>query len=397
MSQINNSNQTQTTQTIILSYLSYLSLFVGTGFISGAIVHSGDITQIPKYIVIGIVGILLFLAGSFVQEFILNRENLREEGIIKFFVFSLLLSIGIGMISGGTQHFSDFPIYSSYLIPLGLIISLVAFLLKNGYILSAKTFGTIIGIFVLIALPLHFGLNTYANSLLSSQKQDCKTSLLPFFSQITVSASGGHHDTDCESKPKVTTNKNSSNLINSNSSAPKIVNSTANMDHINGMSNGITDDQSFLENMIPHHEEAVTSSTKVIATTTDTELKAFASNVIKAQTKEIAEMKTWYRTWFNKDYTPNSNYMAMMTGMNNQTGKNLDKEYTKGMIKHHIGAIDMAKKIQIITKRPEILKLSNDIITSQNTEVATLKGWLMTKYEDHNTHEDENNTQAHTH
>ena len=162
--------QNQTTQNIILSYLSYLALFVGTGFISGAIVHSGDITQIPKYIVIGMVGILLFLAGSFVQEFIINKSS-TKTGIIKFFAFSLLLSVGIGMISGGTQHFTDFPIYSSYLIPLGLIISLIAFVLKNGYILSIKTFGTIIGIFVLIALPLYLGLNTYANSLAKSQKK----------------------------------------------------------------------------------------------------------------------------------------------------------------------------------------------------------------------------------
>ena len=58
--------QNQTTRNIILSYLSYLSLFVGTAFISGGIVHSGNTSEIPKYIGIGLTGILLFLAGSFV-------------------------------------------------------------------------------------------------------------------------------------------------------------------------------------------------------------------------------------------------------------------------------------------------------------------------------------------
>ena len=352
--------QNQTTKNIILSYLSYLALFVGTGFISGAIVHSGNISELPKYTVIGIIGVSLFLVGSFVQEFVINHSSTRS-GIIKFFFFSLLLSVGIGMISGGTQHFSDFPIYSSYLIPLGLIISLIAFVLKNSYILSIKTFGTIIGVFALIALPVYLGLNTYANSLVNTQKNECKTS----FWDIQAIASEGHNnDNKCKNQPTKTANPNPA----------------MNMD---SMSNGITDDQSFLENMIPHHEEAVTSSTKVIATTTDTELKTFAQNVIKAQTKEINEMKTWYRTWFNKDYVPNNNYMAMMTGMNNKIGKNLDKEYIKGMIEHHGGAINMAKKIQMITKRPEILKLSNDIIANQSTEVSILKGWLMTKYDDH--------------
>ena len=365
--------QTQSTQNIILSYLSYLALFVGTAFISGAIVHSGAIEQIPKYAVIGIVGVSLFLAGSFIQEFILNRENLREEGVIKFFTFSLLLSIGIGMVSGGTQHFSDFPIYSSYLIPLGLILSLIAYLFKNNYHITTKLWVVITSTFLLVSIPLHLGLNTYANSLVNSQKNICKTSLIQNFSSITVSASGGHDETTCEPKSKTT----------SNNSTPKTINIMSNMDSMSGMSNGIKDDQSFLENMIPHHEEAVTSSTKVIATTTDIELKAFANNVIKAQTNEIKDMKTWYKTWFNKEYTPNSNYMAMMNGMNNKTGKDLDKEYTKGMIEHHGGAIDMAKKIQMITKRPEIIKLSNDIITSQSSEVGILKNWLMNKYDDH--------------
>ena len=246
--------QNQTTKNIILSYLSYLALFVGTGFISGAIVHSGNISELPKYTVIGIVGVSLFLAGSFIQEFTIN-QNSAKTGITKFFFFSLLLSVGIGMISGGTQHFSDFPIYSSYLIPLGLIISLVAFVLKNGFILSIKTFGTVIGVFALIALPLYLGLNTYANSLVSSQKNDCKTSSW----DIQAIASEGHNnDNKCKNQPTKTAN----------------LNPVMNMD---SMSNGITDDRSFLENMIPHHEEAVTSSTKVIATTTDAELKTFRS------------------------------------------------------------------------------------------------------------------------
>jgi uncharacterized membrane protein len=66
-----NNNQKSIT-IIIFEYLSYLALFVGTAFISGAIDHSGNINQIPKYIVIGVIGLALFVAGSFVQETIIN-------------------------------------------------------------------------------------------------------------------------------------------------------------------------------------------------------------------------------------------------------------------------------------------------------------------------------------
>ena len=363
MSQTNIQNQS--TKNIILSYLSYLSLFVGAGFVSGAIVHSGNIYEISKYAVIGAIGIALFLAGSFVQEFVLKKDT-DKTGIVKFFFLSLLLSIGIGMISGGTQYFSDFPKYSALLIPLGLILSLIAFLFKNNYVLSTKVLASILGAFAIISIPLYLGLNTYASSLVSLSKEKCKTGYL----KIKVFASEGHSDPNC------------SNIL-SKANKPKILTN----DEIIGMgsmANGVVDDQSFLQEMIPHHQEAVDSSNQILQTTTNPELKTFAQNVIITQTKEINEMKTWYKTWFDKEYTPSSNYMAMMGGMNGKTGKDLDKEYVKGMLGHHGGAIEMAKMIQTITKRPEIQKLSNDIITSQSTEVKTLEGWLMVKYDDHN-------------
>jgi uncharacterized protein (DUF305 family) len=131
------------------------------------------------------------------------------------------------------------------------------------------------------------------------------------------------------------------------------------------MSDLVVDDQSFIENMIPHHIEAVSSSQQVLASTSDPELKAFVQTVIEAQNKEIDAMKTWYKDWFGKDYTPNNSYQAMMGGMQGKTGIDLDKEYTKAMIMHHQGAIEMAKKIQSISKRPEILKLADEIISSQ--------------------------------
>lgn len=277
------------------------------------------------------------------------------------------------MISGGTQHFTDFPVYSSYLIPLGLILSLVAYLLKNNYHITNKLWVVITSAFLLISIPLHFGLNSYANALVGKEKEVCKTSFL----EIRVLASGGHGESNCTDQ----SNKHSASPANSMEGGMKMGDSM--MMGMTHMTDSVKDDQSFLEGMIPHHQEAVDSSNQVFKTTTDPELKTFAQNVIVAQTKEIIEMKTWYKTWFNKDYTPNSNYMAMMGGVNGKTGKDLDKEYVKGMLGHHGEAIEMAKKIQGISKRPEILKLSNDIITSQTTEVKTLNDWLMEKYDDH--------------
>ena len=148
------------------------------------------------------------------------------------------------------------------------------------------------------------------------------------------------------------------------------------------MAETVKDDQTFLENMIPHHQEAIDTSKIVIVKSSDTELKQFAQKVIDDQTKEISSMKSWYKSWFNKDYSLNTT-TNMMGDLNKLSGRELDKSYTKGMIMHHQGAVDMAVKIKTITSRNELQQLADNIISSQTREIAILKNWLMVKFNDH--------------
>lgn len=354
--------QKQSTASVVLSFVSYLALFVGTGFISGAIVHSGNLADLPKYIIIGVTGASLFLAGSFLQELILNKENLREEGFAKFFVYSLLLSIGIGMISGGTQHFTDFPLYSSYLVPLGLVLSLVAYLLKNNYRITKKLWGVIICVFTLIAFPLHFGLGAYASFLVEAKNGNCKTN---FSLTTNALASGVAHDVACDSD-------------SGSSSSNKPLETTTSMSH--DMSVELKDDKTFIENMIPHHQEAIDISLTLLKKTKDTDLIAFANNVVTDQNNEISEMKSWYKQWYNEDYNINTKYVPMMDGMDGKAGTDLDKEYVSGMIKHHRGAVLMSKKVFSLSQKSEVRTMANNIVNNQNNEIAALEDWLSTRY-----------------
>ena len=45
------------------------------------------------------------------------------------------------------------------------------------------------------------------------------------------------------------------------------------------------------------------------------------------------------------------------------------------MIIHHQGAVDMAKQVLVKSKRPELLKLANDIISSQTEQINQMKTW----------------------
>lgn len=94
-------------------------------------------------------------------------------------------------------------------------------------------------------------------------------------------------------------------------------------------------------------------------------------------------MKTWYKDWFGVDYKIDGKYQLMMGDLNSLNGKELDKNYISGMIMHHQGAIQMAQKILTLTSKNELKNLANNIITIQNAEIATLKNWMMSKYNDH--------------
>ncbi|MDQ3244829.1 MAG: DUF305 domain-containing protein [bacterium] len=70
---------------------------------------------------------------------------------------------------------------------------------------------------------------------------------------------------------------------------------------------------------------------------------------------------------------------AMMESMNKvldgKTGDDFDKAFISEMIIHHEGAVKMAEKVLQTSKRPELLKLANDIIIAQSKEIGMMKDW----------------------
>ncbi len=70
-----------------------------------------------------------------------------------------------------------------------------------------------------------------------------------------------------------------------------------------------------------------------------------------------------------------STMSGMMMGLDGKTGDALDEAFLDEMTVHHQGAIEMAKKLLQGTKRPELVKLGNGIITAQTGEIETMKQW----------------------
>jgi uncharacterized protein (DUF305 family) len=78
----------------------------------------------------------------------------------------------------------------------------------------------------------------------------------------------------------------------------------------------------------------------------------------------------------NGDNSMHGMMMNMTSRMEGKTGDELDKVFLEDMIIHHQGAVDMAKLLQMGTKRPELQKMAKDIIDVQTKEIEMMNSWL---------------------
>ncbi|MFE2724455.1 hypothetical protein [Kitasatospora sp. NPDC059327] len=113
---------------LLNGYLGYITTFVGAGLISGAVVHYP--LDPARYGLIGIIAAAVFLFGTLMNEFVLAHNRPGAARIAAVVAASLALSFGIGMLSGGLQHFDDFPDRGAWLIPTGLVLSFIAYVLR---------------------------------------------------------------------------------------------------------------------------------------------------------------------------------------------------------------------------------------------------------------------------
>lgn len=66
---------------------------------------------------------------------------------------------------------------------------------------------------------------------------------------------------------------------------------------------------------------------------------------------------------------------GMLGNLSEKTGDDFDKEFIEEMIVHHQGAVEMAQLVLETSKRPELLKLANDIISAQTKEIKMMEEW----------------------
>ena len=153
-------------------------------------------------------------------------------------------------------------------------------------------------------------------------------------------------------------------------------------------------DAHFIEQMIPHHEDAITMAKIAQVKAVHPELKQLADSIIKTQSFENEQMKEWYKQWFDRELPTGSAVMqrhGMMSGSgmhmgmlgnesditNLENSENFDTAFLQQMIPHHQMAVMMASMLRNGTDRPEMKQLADSIINTQTNEIDKMREWLM--------------------
>lgn len=151
-------------------YVKYLALFVGAGLISGSVVHF-PLAPV-RYTVIGAVGAALFAVASVLAE----RSERGSDGLVRVAISALALALGIGMISGSIQHFQDIPDRAATLIPLGTVLSLAAFVVRNAIRVRRDQLVASFVVVVAFAAVLFVGLHHLAGTVDAADQHGATTS-----------------------------------------------------------------------------------------------------------------------------------------------------------------------------------------------------------------------------
>ncbi|MEU9747567.1 DUF305 domain-containing protein [Streptomyces niveus] len=162
-------------------------------------------------------------------------------------------------------------------------------------------------------------------------------------------------------------------------------------------------DVAFTQGMIPHHEQAVEMSALADGRASGAEIKTLAAEIEKAQDPEITTMRSWLKAWGEPESADGSK-----TGMDHGSGGShgaedspggsggadgmmsdqdladlsaakgvdFDRKFAELMIRHHDGAIAMARDQRKNGESGKVKKLAADVIKAQTAEVEQLNTLL---------------------
>ncbi|TPQ19937.1 DUF305 domain-containing protein [Streptomyces sporangiiformans] len=149
-------------------------------------------------------------------------------------------------------------------------------------------------------------------------------------------------------------------------------------------------DVSFATDMIQHHRQAVEMADLAASRASSQEVKDLATKIEGAQDPEIKTMSGWLTSWDEEvpadmsgmeGHDMSSGMPGMMSSedmdkLEEASGAEFDKMFLEMMVKHHEGAITMAKTEKANGEYGPAVKLADDVITAQTAEIEQMNKML---------------------
>jgi uncharacterized protein (DUF305 family) len=134
---------------------------------------------------------------------------------------------------------------------------------------------------------------------------------------------------------------------------------------------------SYLTQMIPHHQEAITAAKQLQARSNRREMKAFAADIIATQTAQVDQMKRELANWYPGRST-SVTYTPMMRDLTQLSGDALDRVFLEDMIPHHGMAVMTSQQLLVrdLSRHAEARQLARTIRDGQLAEIQKMGGWL---------------------
>ncbi|MDA3649461.1 DUF305 domain-containing protein [Saccharopolyspora indica] len=145
-------------------------------------------------------------------------------------------------------------------------------------------------------------------------------------------------------------------------------------------------DVTFAQGMIPHHEQAIEMSRLAPERAESQQVKDLAKQIEAAQGPEIATLNGWLGEW---GAGPGADHSSMghgdmggmmtgdeMTQLEQSKGAEFDRMFLELMIKHHEGAVTMARTELSDGQFPAAKQMAQQIIDAQQAEIDTMRALL---------------------
>lgn len=147
-------------------------------------------------------------------------------------------------------------------------------------------------------------------------------------------------------------------------------------------------DVMFAQGMVPHHQQALEMSRMAVQHAESQQVKDLATRIEAAQGPEIDELNGWLREWGAQQSehgghgghgghaTGGMMSSDEMAGLDRAKGSEFDQKFLMLMIKHHEGAVTMARTEVEKGRFPDTQQMAREIMISQQSEIDSMRTML---------------------